>query len=110
MAFFGEDDEEAQVHKTWISRVMACVTTASYVVLINRQPDSTIVPTRGIRQRNPLSPYLYLICTESLSCLLNEAELRAKIKWVKVARVSPSINHIFFADNSLFFCRTTNFE
>lgn len=88
----------------WIFRVMSCVTTASYAILINGQPDPIIVPSRGIHQRDHLSPYFYLIYAEGLSCLLNKVDANGRIGGVKVAQGSPSITHLFFADDSFIFC------
>lgn len=53
---------------------MVCVTSVTYVVLINGQPNNIIKPTRGIRHGNPISLYLFLICAEGISSLLNVAE------------------------------------
>ena len=58
----------------WVNMAMETVTTTSYSVLINEEPKGFITPTRGIKQRDPLSPYLYLLCTEGLSALLRKAE------------------------------------
>lgn len=87
----------------WISRIMTCVTMVSYSVLVNGHPRSRFRPTRGLRQGDSISPYLYLICAEELSILLNEAENNNLIKGVKVARNSPTINHLFFVDDSIVF-------
>lgn len=85
--------------EVWISRLMTCVTIISYAVLINGQPDPVITPFRGIRRGDPISLYLYLICVEGLSMLLNEIKKSSKITGAKVTRGSLTINHLFFTDN-----------
>lgn len=91
----------------WISKVMTCVMSVSYVVLVNDQPNQKIIPSKGLHQGDPISPYLYLFCAEGLSTLLHNVERTFKIKGVKMARSSLTINHLFFTDDSIIFCRAT---
>ncbi|GLT77195.1 hypothetical protein SLA2020_488040 [Shorea laevis] len=63
----------------WISLIMQCVRTVSYSVLVNGSPQGCITPTRGLRQGDPLSPYLFLLCAEGLSSLIRKAEVDGKI-------------------------------
>jgi hypothetical protein len=56
---------------TWISTIMRCVTSVRYAVRVNGDLTMPVVPSRGIRQGDPISPYLFLLYTEELSCLLN---------------------------------------
>ena len=57
-----------------------------------------VVPSRGLRQGDPLSPYLFILCMEGLSALLRKYESQRFIQGVKVCTNAPSINHLFFAE------------
>ncbi|XP_031127477.1 uncharacterized protein LOC116029567 [Ipomoea triloba] len=94
-------------HERWVNLVMLCVTTVSYNFLVNGVSAGQVTPTRGIRQGDPLSPYLFIICAEGLSLLLQQAEARGDFHGCRVARVAPLVSHIFFADDSLLFFKAT---
>lgn len=83
---------------------MALVTTVEYSVLINGIPQGHIIPQRGLRQGDPLSPYLYILCADILSHLIDVQVRRKNINGIKIGNGAPSITHLFFADDSLFFC------
>jgi hypothetical protein len=66
-------------HSDWVDVVMKLVSTVSYRVRVNGELTDQIIPQRGLRQGDPLSPYLFLICDEAFSCLLNAAEDRGEM-------------------------------
>ncbi|KAL0287350.1 UNVERIFIED_CONTAM: hypothetical protein Scaly_2766600 [Sesamum calycinum] len=64
-------------------------------------------PERGIRQGDPLSPYLFLFCVEAFSCLIQDAERRGQLTGVAVARQELRMSHLLYADDTLVFCKAT---
>lgn len=86
---------------------MTCVTTVSYFVLVNGRPHDFFIPSQGIRQGDPLSPYLFILCVEGLSSLLSRAETNGDITGLAISRVGTRLSHLFFADDSLLFCRAS---
>jgi hypothetical protein len=88
-------------HSQWIDLVKACVTSVSYSIRFNSQMTDSFVPIRGIRQGDPLSPYLFLLCVEGLSSCLKHVEEIGGIEGIKVCRGAPSVSHLLFADDSL---------
>ena len=87
--------------------MMMCISTVSYSVLINGEAKGNIIPTLGLRQGDPISPYLFLLCGEGLSAMLRKEEEQGKIQGISVSRGAPRISHPFFADDSIVFCRAS---
>jgi hypothetical protein len=57
-------------NSTWIQTVMRCVTCVRYAVHVNGKLTEPVIPSRGIHQGDPISPYLFLLCTNGLSSML----------------------------------------
>ena len=56
----------------WVRLAMQIVCTTSYSILVNEKPKGFVQPTRGIKEGDPLSPYLFLLCAEGLSGLIRK--------------------------------------
>lgn len=74
-------------HINWIALVMRCVYSVSYIVGINDSISQQFSPSKGLRQGDPLSPYLLLICVEGFSKILNDAKQRGAMKGVFIGKV-----------------------
>ena len=92
-------------HENWVRLVMETVRTVSYSILINGSPRGFIKPSRGIRQGDPLSPYLFLLVSEGLNGLINKSVAMGDIRGFSLCKNGPQISHLFFADDSVIFCR-----
>ena len=82
---------------------MRLVTTVSFSVLLNGDHLDSFLPSRGIRQGDPISPYLFLLAAEGLSCLLKSRNQSSNLSGIKVAPSAPMVSHLLFADDSLLF-------
>ncbi|KAL9689163.1 hypothetical protein QQ045_033596 [Rhodiola kirilowii] len=89
----------------WVGRVMECVKTVTYKVKINDRVSETIRPSRGLRQGDPISPYLFLICAEWLNYALGKYQELGLIRGVRLCRGAPLITHLMFADDCVFFLK-----
>ncbi|XP_024039551.1 uncharacterized protein LOC112098152 [Citrus clementina] len=94
----------------WVEIIMLCVSTVSYRVIRNGIEVGPIVPSRGLRQGDSLSPYLFIICAEGLSSLIRNRERAGFIHGVKVARSAPAVSHLFFADDCFLFFKAHHNE
>ncbi|XP_042988726.1 uncharacterized protein LOC122316260 [Carya illinoinensis] len=95
--------EKLGFFEKWVALIMECVSTISYAVLTNGSLGEKFKPTRGLRQGDPLSPYLFLLCAEGLSAMLQLAEDIRELKGVAVARGGTRVTHLLFADDCIIF-------
>lgn len=82
---------------------MHCISIVSYSIIINGEPGKKVRPTRGLRQGDPLSPYLFLLCGECISSLMRLATQEGLLEGAKVCNRGPLIYHLMFADDCILF-------
>lgn len=87
----------------WVDLAMSTVHSASYSIIVNDEPCGYITPSRGIKQGDPLLPYLFLFCAEGLSSLLRRATINNDMKGLLSCHGGVCISHLLFADDSLLF-------
>lgn len=87
---------------TWRNWIKACINNVQYSVLINGKPQGRISSNRGIRQGDPLSPFIFVLGMDYFSRLIKHLEYEKAIKGVYFNR-NCSLTHILFADDILLF-------
>ncbi|XP_021593063.1 uncharacterized protein LOC110600514 [Manihot esculenta] len=95
---------------TWIGWMRMCFSDIIYKIALNGSEIGPVIPTRGLRQGDPISPYLFFIVAEGLSLLIQNRESQGLIQGCPAKQGCPRISHLFFADNSLLFFKGTVME
>lgn len=93
--------------ENWIAVVLDCISSSTFSFILDGAPYRLVLPTQGLHQGCPLSPYLFLLCAEGLSVLLEKEEVVGNLQGITVARSAPRVNLLFFADDSIIFGRAT---
>ncbi|GKV39884.1 hypothetical protein SLEP1_g47585 [Rubroshorea leprosula] len=88
----------------FINWLMLCVSTTKFSVLINGQPKGYFQGRRGLRQGDPISPYLFVLVMEYLTRKLKELDMQEKFKYHSKCQVMQ-LTHLIFADDIMLFCK-----
>lgn len=94
-------------NEKWIGLIMVCVKMVTYSILTNGEPRGMILPTRGIRQGDPLLPFLFLLCKEGLHWIINQAVRWGEITSFSICKRGPKLTYLLFANDSLLFYKAT---
>ena len=88
---------------SFVRLTMKCVTSVRFTVRVNGELLPYFTPSWGLRQGGPYSPYLFLLCVEGFTTLLNKFGGVYADKGIRVCTQAPWINHLLFANDSLIF-------
>ena len=88
-----------------IKVIMSCILSTNISILFNGGTLESFSPTRGIRQGDPLSPYIFILCMEYLGNLIDKECMEGNWNPIKASRDNIGISHLFFArSNALCYC------
>lgn len=85
----------------WIRWFMALVTTASCSILLNGSPSRTFKPMRGLRQGDPLSPFLFILMIEGLGRAIIATKEEGRIQGLRLTRNRDTVTHQQFVDDTM---------
>ncbi|XP_060972186.1 uncharacterized protein LOC133038144 [Cannabis sativa] len=86
---------------------MQCLSTVVYRISVNGNLSTSITLTRGIRQGDLLSSYLFLLVVEGLSATIRAKEKIHQFTALNICKDAPIISHLFFVDESILFTLVT---
>ena len=95
-------------HNKWIMWMRGCLESATISVLVNGSPTEEFKPTRGLRQGDPLAPFLFLVVAEGLAGLVRQANMINMLSGVKFGREKIELSILQFADDTLFLCEESH--
>uniref|UniRef100_A0A2N9FAQ7 Reverse transcriptase domain-containing protein n=1 Tax=Fagus sylvatica TaxID=28930 RepID=A0A2N9FAQ7_FAGSY len=91
----------------WVALIHECISTPYFSILMNGSPHGFFSSSRGLRQGDPLSPFLFIIGAEILSRILHKVESEGQFKGFQLARLCPRVSHLLFANDLIIFSRAS---
>lgn len=88
-----------------IKVIMSCVSMTNISILFNGGTLDSFASSRGIKQRDPLSPYLFILCMEYLGHLIEKECIDGSWAPMKASRENVKISHLFFTDDLILFAK-----
>jgi hypothetical protein len=105
--FVKETLEDIGVPRNIVDLIWSCISTSKMRVLWNGEALEEFSPSRGIRQGDPLSPYLFVLCIERLFQSINLAVSQEKLSPIRLSRGGPMLSHLAYADDLMLFGEAT---
>ena len=85
----------------WVALIVRLTSLAFFSILVNEVPSQPFSPTRGIRQGDPLSPFLFILLAEGLGRYLRAAVHDGSLKGLPLHNLQPALSHSQFIDDTL---------
>ncbi len=93
--------------EVFVNWVLECASTVSFSILINGGKSNFFHPTKGLRQADPLSPYLFILCQEVLARLIERECVSGNLAGVKLNQGGPNFMNVMFADDLMLFSKAS---
>jgi hypothetical protein len=97
-------------HPIWINWIRICISSTSFSIMINGSTFGFFTPARGLRQGDPLSPFLFILGTKVILWLFHQHESLGLLKGIRICCSCALITHLSFADDLIIFAKATSTE
>jgi len=105
--FIRETLLEENLPQIMVDTIMNCLSLVNFTVMWNGAKTQAFTPSRGVRQGDPLSPYLFVLCIERLNYLIENMVTNGAWKPVYASRGGPPLSNLFFVDDLILFGEAT---
>jgi exonuclease III len=85
----------------WIQWIINLISSTFFSILVNGVPSRPFSPSRGIRQGDPLSPFLFVLMAEGLGRSISAAISEGTLKGLPLHNLQPALSHSQFVDDTL---------
>ena len=99
--------EKLSLPTEWIRNIMNCIETTRMSIVLNGKRLKWFKSSRGIRQGDAISPYLFVLYMERLGNIIHSVVDTREWKPVKLSRNDPYLSHLFFADDLILFAEAS---
>ena len=90
---------------TWRNWIRGCLSTVDFSVILNGRLRDKFKGARGLRQGDPLSPFLFTLVVDALGRMIDKLVSQNMLECFEVGREKIKISHLQFADDTLFFVK-----
>uniref|UniRef100_A0A803PBQ1 Reverse transcriptase n=1 Tax=Cannabis sativa TaxID=3483 RepID=A0A803PBQ1_CANSA len=94
----------------WVRLIYGCLSMVQYKIVSSGRTLQPIMPSKGLRQEDPIFPYLFFVCAEGFLALIRRSQDKKWIHGCKVADGAPTMSHMLFAYDSFLYCKATDGE
>ena len=108
MEFIVDTFHDIEIPDRLLSVIMKCLTSTTMQISWNGDVYDVFKPSRGFRQGDPLSPYIFVLCMERLSQLIIQEVKMGHWQAIKLGKNGPPISYLFFADDLVLFSKANN--
>ena len=106
--FLQEVMEKMGFGNKWCAWIRGCLESSMASVLVNGSPTDEFQVQRGLRQGDPLSPFLFILVMEGLHMVIENATLAGRLQGIHVGMESIAVSHLFYADDAIFLGEWSN--